>query len=318
MIGFDELTKAPAWLSTGTLKVLTVATVSIRWLTSTLNGALTISVAAYAYLYYFGVSQPLGWGELITWFFGLGIEAVSLISAAMLAIVGFYITFDSAHENWLLQRRIELRIEMAKELEEFFNEASGLLIKLGIFANSTVSLWTHVSDNGLDDEAVSKADYLVTQIPGARHTRTRLSEMSVEVHRLRGKNLMLLSSHWGAVDALDRVISNFSDACSKMWFPFPDSSHETYGPTLALFLRIDPLKTQSFMDWGDDQFGAMNAELGRLRGQLLAPISRASTATIFFMFKNTDELGDALKALGDSGNARAQSQNSNSRKSSIL
>jgi hypothetical protein len=153
--------------------------------------------------------KPYGFAKLAMWFSELPNELQAGAIAGILTVLGFAIAFWSAHSNWLAQTRINLRLEAADEIYNFFRQASLDMLTV----SRSLSLVTDIQQKIHTDKFVLQVDSIETcklldrYYPDFIDSLERLVRCQAIVHELRSKHLLVLANTSMGLTSFDNAQS---------------------------------------------------------------------------------------------------------------
>lgn len=252
----------------------------LRFLVSTVWGVLLLSIFTYWLAWYFGEPKPFGLQELVLWIDDLSSESKTSVVTTTLTILGFLIAFHTGTLNWKAQAIADIKTHVASEIESFYTEASGLTISAQIYVDSLVKAVNSLQSEGPSNNAISNVRQTLENAGQFKVSRTRLSEMSVEVHRITGRHNSVLSTVWGAIQTLEECASAFSEITEKMWINVPIVLDGHPDPLAAFLAQVNVAECIHFSECCDRNSGFINANSGGVRGILLAPVIGFNLASL--------------------------------------
>ena len=291
----NTIRKLPSKLLVVLLSVFGLIQIVFRFAIGTILGAFITSLALYFLMTAYGDTTPFTPTELLLWFSELSDSAKIGIGSALLTIFGFILAFYASASNFKKQIQTNIRIAVSDELECFHNEASGLTTDLEIYAESVIDAVEEINKSGFIEEAVNKIEYLIDTAPDFLKARSRLSDMSVEVHRFSGKYYSLLSS-LGLVEPLKECTDAFSEITNTM--PFVRTIKPGSPNSIESFVAyIDLPKWKEFITCCEKNDEFISGLVGGIRGILLAPITEYNFQSIVHMIRNHSVFSSGLSRI---------------------
>ena len=246
--------------------------VLILFLSRTIFGALLTTLFLYIFAKQITGVAPFSFDDLLLWLHELPVEAKSGVFTSMITVVGFLVAFRSGAMIWRTQARDQLKLEAARELEQFFSEADSKLTGLEIYANELLKILSIAKENPLDGRLKGDHAFLFERSAVAIETRARLSDMGVEVFRLQTKHHAVINSVWGASSTLDKAIRSFDELTDAIWISIPIRDDRFSDPLSNIIRMTDEKKTAEFVRLCDQKQAAIQGIVGGVRALLLAPI----------------------------------------------
>jgi hypothetical protein len=297
MFGLSLFRKvSPAW-STRLFYAVVVTGYVWRFLFGTISGIFLVAILFYALMWIASDSKPLTPSQLLIWVADLPTEFRIAIGASLLTIVGFLIAFHTATMNWQHQANAHLKALVAGEIEQFFGEASRLLTQAEIYARSVVDGVNSIQGQPATPETLFKIQYVADRTPAFVAIRQRLSEMSIDVHRILGTNYSLLSTVWDATTALREVNAAFSEVTQTMWFRLPYVTKDDPQLIVKFLGQVSVTECLSFISSYEKNFDYINGVTGGIRGSLLAPIVGFSLSSLVGLLTNRTQFREAIEVL---------------------
>ena len=291
---FSILRKLPPTWSTSLIYTLAAIGFLWRFLVGTTLGIFFLSLALYGYMSWVSDTKPFTPSQLLLWLADLPIEVKTAISAAILTIVGFLVAFHTATLNWKHQANAQLRAYVAGELEQFYAEVSGRTIEARIYAKTLVEAVNAIQAQGVSAETVSRVHFILDRTTAFLATRQRLSAMSIEVHRILGKNYSLLATVWGAAKALEEANAAFSEIAQAMWIRVPFVQRDDPNLLGVFLAQVNVTECLSFVACCDRNDGYINGVTGGIRGLLLAPVVGMNLASLVGLLTNRAQFRQAI------------------------
>lgn len=244
----------------------------LRFLLSSVYGALIVSVCLY-YYFKFCSTPPFTPVELLDWVISLPSEYKTAILTSVITISGFAVAFHTATINWRNQMKAQLKTQAANEVENFFAFVSQNVTTTTIYINSLVKI---VNDIQKGDSTIESIGFSIGYAQGKAQeffdARNALSQASIDVHRLIGKNYNLLTSNFGQLPLLQNAATSLSQITKKMWVhvPIVDLNSEAF---IQLFLnQANISEYQDYLETCNNNEMKMFGLSGGVQGALNSPI----------------------------------------------
>jgi hypothetical protein len=261
----------------------------------------TLVGITYLYFLNFGSVKPYSINELLIWTTTLSSEYKVALLSSLLTISGFLIAFQTASTNWKQQMKAQLNSLVANEIEQFYSEVSNLVSSAEIYAESIIDAVSKIQNGIPDQEAIFKIKRIIERTSSFLATRIRLSELSIEVHRILGKNYSLLSTAWGATKSLEQANKAFAEIAQKMWVRPPYLQPED-PDIIDLFLsQVNVAEYNVFIDCCSNNCNFINGATGGIRGQLLSQIVGFNFATYVGLLTDRSKFKEAIGEFYDVG-----------------
>ncbi len=272
MFGLSLLRRLPPRLTANFFYYGIPVLLLLRFLVGTVFGVLLTSVTLYWLMWLAGDSKPFTLGQLVLWLDAQPTESKTAVVTSLLTVLGFLVAFHTATLNWKAEALANLKAHVAGEIELFFTEASRLIVDAQIYVRSLVEAVNAVQAQGPTFDAAFKVERAIEKAGDFLAVRDRLSAMSVEVHGISGRHYSILSTMWGASNALEECATAFTEMTKHMWVQLP-SIEEDHPDRLAEFLRlVNVSECSNFVACCERNYGFISGTTGGLRGALLAPL----------------------------------------------
>jgi len=269
----------------------------LRWLSGTLTGTLLVSFILYQWCWAFSDSRPMTGQQIAVWLSEIPFESRVSIGSAIITVVGFLIAFRTATANWREQTLSNLRVGAAEEIQQFFEEVSGLVLSMKLYAQDVASLAATVQKAGLSQTESWKARAIYEDLPKFLDQRARLSILSVDVYRLAGKHYALLAPFPGALATLHDC-EKAVDAVSKaMWVGAPRFDPECQGPERLFLSAVDPVSWDALAEVSDQVYDRLGVLTSGVRSVLFKGLHAVSLSMLVEMARNLSMMETALGML---------------------
>lgn len=176
---------------------------------------LLASITLYWWLARFTLYEPLSLVELV--------EFVVTQSDHLLAAVGVVVAIY-AISAWKDEKRVEMRLDVRRDLHEFFEAASKASRDLMLVAESLLALHDAI-DRGDKSDAQVKARVLLA-CRDRFSAQKILGELIVSSHGLEARHGMVLSSMPFSYQILRRAVAHLNELNDHMWFLLPEGESE--------------------------------------------------------------------------------------------
>lgn len=264
------------------------------WLISSVWGIFLLAVGLYVNATNLGWSEPLSFGQLLSWSAELPDEYRLGISSSLLTIVGFLIAFQVATRNWKDQMRASVQLEAATDIQSFFSSGSKLLTEVYIYANLLLESLQIVTVGQDIDRMNFEIDLVRSRTDKFLRKRDRLTKMAVDVHNLSSRHSVLLASQFRTAKNLARATDAFSAVAEHIWFPIPIVSSKELGAIDRFERAIDIEACQKYKDAYDENFDAISGLSGMVSGRLTAPITKFNVPFILNVMSSIPEIPTLL------------------------
>ena len=296
-MGIEILRWLPPSVSLWLLRYGLPIVLFLRYLSGSLFGVLILVSGIYMAMSWVGHPKPWSTAELAIWVSNLPAEYKSAVISSVITIVGFLIAFRTATENWRAESLAHLRASVAGEVEVFFSEFLRCSDQARIYAESLVETIDQLQKQGASDDAIFSVQYALEHAGEFQATRNRLSALSVEVHRLIGRNTLVLSSLAGAVDFAHDAAAAVTEVSDSMWIRVPAVAPNSSEFITAFFSQVNVAECARFIECSSRNNGRISALTGGVRGGLLAGIVRPTFSMSRMMSKNGQMAVEAMAQL---------------------
>jgi len=267
------------------IKLFVVTAYLLQALVGKLSGILVFSLLLYFSAPYIGLTQPYSAHELILWVHELPENYKTTFFSSILTIIGFLIAFSVGSAQQRQQYISQMKIEVASDIEEFFNEVSRISTDVEIYARYCLEV-ASVINEGADQNSIDFHMYnIINETNKFLQNRDILKAKSIEVHRFEGRYSIVLASTWGAMKQLDKAVEAFRNITDAMWFPSPLIDPRSPNKQELFLRQIDIERCQRYIEAYKNNYSSMNRTTGGLRGRLIAPITGMNISFIFALLK---------------------------------
>jgi hypothetical protein len=283
----DRLVSSPARVVVWTLMGCAIF---IRWLFVKPLGFLVLALLAYFVVPRLTSITPMSAGGIVSLIASQPRDVTIAISTALLTIIGFVIAFSVANSAWRAQRRTEIRLAAAEEIYDFFREAWGHLLTLGLYAKFLGEVYEAAHAASLDAGRLEfEGQEIIRRTPQFTDSRLRLSRMSVEVHALRGKHELVLSEEWMALPAFKLAQQSLDKAADAMWFAAPEMA-DTPIRSIAFVAECDGNDWQKFVRIADENRLKGEMAASSIRGMIISDVIKPNAAMFVSFGRTTKDL----------------------------
>lgn len=267
------------------IKSYVVLAYLIHSLVGKLFGIFIFSLILYFSAPSIGLGQPYTAHELLIWLYELPESYKTTVFTSLLTIVGFLIAFSIGSAQQKQQFISQMKIEVASDIEAFFNEVSRITTDIEIYAKYCLDVSSEINE-GKDQNSI---DFHMFNIVGETNkflqNREVLKAKSIEVHRFIGRYSIILVSTWGALEQLEKAIKAFKNITDSMWFPAPLIYPNTPNKQEVFIQQINEEKLNRYIEAYSNNYDIMNSTTGGLRGRLIAPITGMNFSFIVGLLK---------------------------------
>ena len=258
-----------------------------RFFSSTLFGALLLSILLYVSLSVFGSIPPLSFSELMLWTASLGQDAVVALTSSMLTIVGFLVAFHVASKSWQQQQLAQIKVSAADEVENFFAEASKLNTDTQLYAEELIRTVDRIAGGCSAEEAVFAVQYAQEGAKSFLSKRDRLVSLSIESYRLSSRHSSILLSTFSLEGALEDACAALKEIVDKIWIQVPIVDLQS--PTLVedFMAQVNRQECLLFVCAAKKYSLSLNGSAGFIRGGLLSPVIGFNTALLINLLRKS-------------------------------
>lgn len=297
MSPFDAFRKFDPKLISFFLFYVVPIIIFFRYIVSTLYGIFFFSIALYFYRCYFGESKPYSPDQLLLWIDGIPSESKSSIVSVFVTIIGFLIAFHSAKTNWIFQARTQLKLQVAKEIRQFYRDAIDEIGNIQLFVKSVIRALDLYKAEGPSEKAHLYASWTLKDLPEFERARNRVSTLSVNVADLVGSNFVLLSTISGAVDALKDCERALQEVAEAMWILLPQMDADSPDFLAAYASQVDRNKYENLITLCEKNSNFISGMHGGVVGALTQEVTGFSLQSVFTIYKDKDGVIEAFEAL---------------------
>lgn len=265
-------TKLSPHISVPLLYIVLTVNLAIRFLFGSAFGALILVGSIYVALLWYGTTSPFGFQELMLWIDDLSPEYKVGLSSAIVTIAGFVIAFHTATVNWRNQLRAQLKAQAAGEIESFFAAVTSRMNEVSFYAESIIDAVNDIQKGCSFSNAGFHVAYLQRQAPKFMTAREQLSQASVEIHRLLGKNYNLITSVWGALESSLSATDVLKDVASAMWIRVPIVNLDDPNHVQHFVNQANVSECLKLIETCNDNYEKLSGLSGGVHGALMAPI----------------------------------------------
>lgn len=267
------------------IKLFVVSVYILQFLVGKIFGILLVSLLLYFIASSIGLAQPYSAYELIFWLSDLPEGYKTTAFSSLLTIFGFLIAFSIGSSQQKQQFISQMKIEVASDIEDFFNEVSRKATDAEIYAKYLLKAAATIQDD-TDQNSIDFHMYnVINETNAFLKTREILTAKSIEVHRFKGRYSIILASTWGATEQLNKAIEAFINITDNMWFPTPLINPDTPNKSTIFMRHIDAEKCQNYIDAYKNSYFVINGTTGGLRGRLITPITGMNLPFILAFLK---------------------------------
>lgn len=256
------------------LLVLGVFFVSIvcRFLFKSLYGAFFLALACYfSCEYVFGVA-PLTFSELIVFVYELDPQYKVGVLTSVITVVGFLFAFRASGESFLMQVREEQKIKAANEIEEFAVRVQNASYVVERYAEDLDGLEIELRKNTPTEEVLFRVRQIQRRTEEFEKSKSEISRLSVEVHRLMCRHANVLSSGLGLKKTADHVVLSIKEISDAMWFltPLPGLNEEQW--LMVFKAKSDQVRRTEFLRVVQLAQATIASGAGAIKGGLYAKV----------------------------------------------
>jgi hypothetical protein len=290
---FTFLSKLPNGLVPTYFYVVGAITILGRAIFATTLGIFILSVIIYFIVPCFGL-RPLSLAELLLWIDGLSEAYKTALASSMITVAGFIIAFNTASYQWYAQMNSQLKAQAAGEMDEFFKELDKNIRVLNIEANQFLKLYNRIKNGCSWDDASWGISYALGQTSKFRTARSAVSEASVEIYGLIGRNYSLLASGWGLIEEANKTPESLKNINEKMWLHIPVVDISNPNHVQEFMRQFNITEYSDFLDACENDTGLLFAVGASIRAQLLGKIITTNLPMFLNLKKNIHIIKNAI------------------------
>ncbi|MBU1387823.1 MAG: hypothetical protein KKE62_06400 [Proteobacteria bacterium] len=275
-----------------------------RFLLASVYGMFIMSIGLYFYYKNFTHTPPFSSIELLNWAFALPSNYKTAILTSSVTITGFAIAFHTATINWRNQMQAQLKTQAANEIENFFAFVATNIQTMELYIKSLINIIDKLQEEENTIESIAfSIGYAQGKATEHMAARDALSQASIDVHRLIGKNHNMLSTAFGLLPMLQQTAVSLSKVTKKMWvhIPIVDLNHESYLQSFINQLNIAEC-TDFLETCGKNKF-ALSGLSGGVQGALTSSIWGFSFPMFWNLLLTGKEFKGAITELHEQLNA---------------
>lgn len=277
MLGLSLLRKLSPRVFLWLLYPATLAHLLVKLLTGTVYGAFLVSVMLYFLMREISESRPYTFDQMLLWVDALDTSAKTAIATSVITILGFLVAFHTATINWKQQAITNLKLNAASGIQLFYNEFLNLVTEIELEAEYVLEAFEAAKKEGINQRTALGIQMALNKIESFLKNRQRLSEMSVEVHELLGRDYSLLGTVWGVVDALQDCANAVKEITIAMWIRVPSPQVNMPDFYEQFLSEVSPDEWRSLIECCDRNHRFISATIGGVRGSLLSPEASSKT-----------------------------------------
>jgi len=244
-----------------------------RFLLSSVYGMFIMAIGLYFYYKNFTHTPPFSSVELLNWSFTLPSTYKTAILTSSVTIAGFAIAFHTATINWRNQMQAQLKTQAANEIENFFAFVATNLQTTKLYIKSLIDIINKIQEEETTIESIAfSIGYAQGKAKEHMAARDALSQASIDVHRLIGKNHNMLSTAFGLLPMLQQTAVSLSKITKKMWvhIPIVDLNNESFLQSFVNQLNI--AECTDFLETCEKNDFALIGLSGGVQGALTSSI----------------------------------------------
>lgn len=252
-----------------------------RWVISSPVGLLFTSLILYFLTPMIFGYRPYSFYGLADWVISQNENVQIAIAGSLLTTIGFVTAFSISNSAWRLQRRVEVRLEVGKELHSFFREAWDNSLVLQLYAEEIIavkkslqefSALPEIERQNFDWSTLeSQVIFLKQRTTRVIEERSRLSELVQKVHSIRSRYELILSQSIILMKGFDRAQESLTLISEKMWFLVLDTNSDI-AHTFAFIQRVDSKGWEDFLAIAEDRRMKGEMALGNINGKILGDL----------------------------------------------
>jgi hypothetical protein len=206
--------------------------------------------------------------ELTLLIFSLESEYKVGILSSLITVIGFIYAFHMSGESWRRQMREEQKFKAASEIEDFFYRVLNTSYTLERYAEGLVSLVEMRSTDGLTARVEMEIRIMIAKTQAFLEARAEMSEFSVDVHGVIGRNDGALSVGWGLKDTAQRAATEIALISKSMWFNVPIVDFDKDAWAEIFIAQIDVQASKGFIIVAQNSQTQISGMSGAIKGYL--------------------------------------------------
>ncbi len=269
-----------------------------RWILRSVWGMFFLVSAVWVFAWYFSDVKPWTPGQLAMWIDELDGSVKGSLLTAMLTVIGFAVAIQTATSAWRMQALDQFNLNLANEIEQFFGEASSLIVDMGLYSSQVIAAQSAIAKEGITENTIFMIERLLDRFSLFVAAREKLARMGIEVHGISGRNSTLLSLIPSAPEYLGEVIVALDKITSVMWAPFVPIHQGERAQKVEHFIRFASFEAFKTLAGSCDSFRPMiNGGSGALTGALRTAVIAPNVHTFIFLLKRRSLFEKAFSML---------------------
>lgn len=265
--------RLPSRFAIALVRYVLPVVIVLRSLFGSLLGVAILSSLLYCFMWNFSETRPFTLAQLALWLDELPSEAKTSFITVVLTVLGFLVAFHTATANWKAETQARMKMDIADQIEMFFSEVLRLSDKTTIFAERLVTAVENIREQGRSAELDFQVSYAFSKSTEFLATRDRLTELSVQVHRIGSRHGATLLSVWGGLATLYECADALSEMSEAMWVRVPVVVEHNPNPVEEVVRQLDAAEYKALLICFEKNKARISALSGALRGQLLQPLT---------------------------------------------
>ena len=260
-------------------------------------GALVLALSVYVYVITCTSINPLTPIGIVSWVTSLSSEYKIALLSSFVTVAGFVVAFHTATINWRSQMRAQLKSQAAGDIESFFTMVSSNISTASLYIESLIRTVNEIQDGTPTTDASFSIAYHQEKVEEFIAARSTLSQASIEVHRLIGRNHNLLSTGWGLIADINQAAESLSRITKKMWVHIPIVNLDDPGHVESFVDQVNATKYNEFLEVCNVHDGIISGLSGGVQGHLTAPIWGFSFTMFVNLIMNRKEFKESIREL---------------------
>jgi hypothetical protein len=269
---FNYFKKIPPLLSIPLFYAYICIALLLRFLFASVYGAFVLACSLYLYCATFTSIQPLTAHQLVEQLLSLPSGYKVAILTSFVTITGFVVAFHTATINWQNQMRAQLKVQVANEIENFFAIVTSNITTTQFYINSLINIVNEIQKGASVEESSFNIGYAQEKKQEYMAARDTLSQASVEVHRLIGRNNNLLLTGWGLLSGTQMAADALTAVSKAMWVHIPIVNMDDPDHIQEFLNQVNITECNNYLEVCETNYGKISGLSGGVQGYLTAPI----------------------------------------------
>ena len=177
----------------------------------------------------------------------------------------------------------------------FFATVTSNITTTRLYVESLIEAVNKIQKGVSFDDASFSVGYLQGKAREFMAARDILSQASIEVHRLIGRNYNLLSTGWGLIASARLAAESLSKVTKKMWIHLPVVDLKNLNHIQSFLNQVNVTECNEFLLACEVNYGKISGLSGGVQGYLAAPIWGFSLPMFANLISSRKEFKEAMR-----------------------